>query len=238
MINTILFDLDGTLAPFMQDDFIKAYFGSLVKLMMPMGYDKESIIKALWKGSMAMISNDGTYTNKDVFWKVFVEELGEDVLKTEDMMDEFYKNEFDAVSAILLSKPNRKPLIEMLREKGYGVVLATNPIFPGVAVETRLNWIGLTRDDFDYVTSYENSSYCKPNPKYYDTILKLIDKKSDECLMIGNHPMDDMSCLKSGIDAYLVVDCIENPDNLPIDCYKNGTFEELEKMLNDLPEIK
>ena len=39
MLNTILFDLDGTLLPFWQDDFIHTYFKMLVACAAPMGYD-------------------------------------------------------------------------------------------------------------------------------------------------------------------------------------------------------
>ena len=37
-IKAILFDLDGTLLPMDQDDFIKAYLGGLVGLLAPFGY--------------------------------------------------------------------------------------------------------------------------------------------------------------------------------------------------------
>ena len=39
MVNTILFDLDGTLLPMDQDTFIKAYFGLLAQHLAPYGYD-------------------------------------------------------------------------------------------------------------------------------------------------------------------------------------------------------
>lgn len=44
-MNTILFDLDGTLAPFQQDEFINAYFGLLVKKLTPMGYHGDQLKK-------------------------------------------------------------------------------------------------------------------------------------------------------------------------------------------------
>ena len=59
---------------------------------------------------------------------------------------------------------------QLLRICG-SLVLATNPIFPAVAVETRLGWVGLTGSDFDLVTTYENSRSSKPNPAYYQSIL-------------------------------------------------------------------
>ena len=58
MLNTILFDLDGTLLPFVQEEFIRAYFKALLSRLIPMGYDGEKLSAALWKGTMAMIGNE------------------------------------------------------------------------------------------------------------------------------------------------------------------------------------
>lgn len=237
MLNTILFDLDGTLAPFMQDDFIRGYFGALVRKLAPMGYTKEALIAALWKGSYAMIRNDGKRLNRDVFWEVFEAELGSGIRAAEDTLEDFYTREFDAVKSILTAPANRKSLIDRLKAMGYTVALATNPIFPAVAVKTRLSWVGLTPEDFACVTTYENSRFSKPNPAYYRDILAEIGKAPEECLMVGNNPVDDMAALDAGIDAYLVTDCMENPDNLPIDHYRHGTFRDAEEYLLSLPAL-
>ena len=237
MRNTILFDLDGTMVPFMQDDFVKAYFGALVKRVAPMGYDGEKIIKALWKGTGAMLKNDGQFTNRQVFWESFASDLGYGVLSLESILEDFYRNEFNAVSATLKETVDRSGLIRALREKGYTLVLATNPIFPAVAVEARLKWVGLRPEDFDYVTTYENSRASKPNPAYYQEILARIDRKAEQCLMVGNNPSDDGSAEKAGITAWLVTDYLENADNLPINGFPCYTFPELEKALLDLPAV-
>lgn len=237
MRNTVLFDLDGTLVPFMQDDFIKAYFGALVKRVAPMGYDGEKIIKALWKGTGAMLKNDGQYTNRQVFWESFAADLGFGVLSLESILEDFYRNEFNTVSATLKETVDRCSLIRSLREKGYTLVLATNPIFPTVAVEARLKWIGLAPEDFDYVTTYENSRYSKPNPAYYQEILSRIDRKAEQCLMIGNNPSDDGAAERIGITTWLVTDYLENSEDLPIGNFACHTFPELEKALSELPRV-
>ena len=43
---------------------------------------------------------------------------------------------------------------------------------------------GLSTDDFALITTYDNSSYCKPNPKYYVEILEKFGLKPEECLMV------------------------------------------------------
>lgn len=237
MYNTILFDLDGTLAPFLQDEFIRAYFQLLVRRLTPMGYDGDKLVQALWVGVDAMIRNDGSGTNRQVFWDVFTRELGIQALALESVLNDFYAREFDAARSVLREDADRSGLIRSLRKKGYALALATNPLFPAVAVETRLGWVGLAASDFDHITTYENSRRSKPNPDYYRDILTHMGKQGGECLMIGNNPLDDMAAREAGLAVYLVTDCLENPDGLPVNAYPHGSFRELEAILTELPAL-
>ncbi len=237
MLDTILFDLDGTLAPFAQDAFIQAYFKALVSRVEPMGYKPDVMIDALWQGVSAMIGNDGSRTNRQIFWESFTQKLGIQAMALENILNDFYAREFDSVRTVLGETVDRGPLLRGLREKGYGLVLATNPIFPAVAVETRLGWVGLRPEDFDYVSTYENSRRSKPNPDYYRDILAHIGRRGERCLMAGNNPVDDMAALQAGISVYLVTDYLENPDGAPIEDYPHGGFRDLAASLERLPAL-
>ena len=237
MLDTILFDLDGTLAPFAQDAFIQAYFKALVSRVAPMGYKPDNMIDALWQGVSAMIGNDGGRTNRQIFWESFTQKLGIQAMALENILNDFYAREFDSVRTVLRETADRGPLLRGLRERGYGLVLATNPIFPAVAVETRLGWVGLRPEDFDYVTTYENSRRSKPNPDYYRDILAHIGRRGERCLMAGNNPVDDMAALQAGISVYLVTDYLENPDGAPIEDYPHGGFRDLAASLERLPAL-
>lgn len=231
-ITTVLFDLDGTLLPFDQDEFIHSYFKRLAIKLIPMGFEKDALIKAIWTGMEAMIHNDGTKTNEVAFWEVF-----EGLLQTkrellEDVFLDFYQNEFDAVKEVVKDGIDRRYIIEKLKSKGYQLVLATNPVFPKEAVATRLSWIHLSLDDFSYVTTFENSSYCKPSLGYYLDILKAIDKKPEECVMIGNNTLEDMVSGKLGITTGLVTTNLENQNNYDVNQFTHGNLEEVvEKLL-------
>ncbi len=231
-ITTVLFDLDGTLLPFEQEEFIHSYFKRLAIKLIPMGFEKDPLIKAIWTGMEAMIRNDGTKTNEAAFWEVF-----EGLLQTkrellEDVFLEFYQKEFDAVKEVVTEGIDRKSLIENLKSKGYQLVLATNPVFPKEAVATRLSWINLSFDDFTYVTTFENSSYCKPNLGYYQDILKAIGKQPEECVMIGNNTLEDMVSGKLGITTGLVTTNLENQNNYDVNQFTHGTLEEvIDKLL-------
>ena len=237
MLDTILFDLDGTLAPFAQDEFIRVYFKALVSRVTPMGYKPDDMIDALWQGVSAMTGNDGSRTNRQIFWESFTQKLGIQALALENILNDFYAREFDSVRTVLRETADRGPLLRGLRERGYGLVLATNPIFPAVAVETRLGWVGLRPEDFDYVTTYENSRRSKPNPDYYRDILSHIGRQGENCLMAGNNPVDDAAALQAGISVYLVTDYMENPDGAPIEDYPHGGFRDLAASLERLPAL-
>ena len=119
----------------------------------------------------------------------------------------------------------------MLKDKGYRVVLATNPLFPSIATESRIRWAGLEPSEFDLYTTYENTSYCKPNLDYYRDILKRINCRPEECLMVGNDVGEDMVVEALGMQAFLLTDCLINTQKKDITAYPHGSFEQLLSML-------
>lgn len=230
-INTILFDLDGTLLPLYQDAFIKSYFSRLAAKILPLGFEKDAFVKAIMAGMDAMIYNDGTRTNAEAFWDIFEKLLD---VKQENIMDmflDFYTNEFDEVQEILTERVSQRELIDNLKSRGYTLVLATNPMFPIEAVATRLGWIDLLPEDFALVTTFDNCRYCKPSVEYFQDILSRLGKKPEECIMIGNNTLEDMICEKIGITAGLVTGNLENKNNYDINQFTNGTIEEVLKAL-------
>lgn len=227
MLNTILFDLDGTLAPFQQDEFVRVYFGLLVRRLVPMGYDGEKLVRALWKGVDAMIGNSGAVTNRQVFWECFTQEMGMQALALETILDDFYATDFDGARSCLTARTDRSGLIRSLRRRGYGVVLATNPIFPAAGTRVRLGWTGLSPEDFALCTTYETSHWCKPSLGYYREILDTLGLTPEECLMVGNDAEEDMVARELGMEVFLLTDCLINREGRDLSPYPRGGFGEL-----------
>lgn len=237
MINTVLMDLDGTLLPFMQEDFIKTYFGLLCKRLAPMGYAPEAVVQGMWSGCKAMMQNDGTVSNYERFWDTFEQVLGKDIRREEQCLDEFYLGEFDTVRAVLREESCAKEIVDLLRDKGYTVVLATNPLFPEQAQRTRMSWAGLAPSDFALVTHYRNSRYCKPNLQYYREILDTVGKQPEECLMIGNSVSEDMIASQLGMQTYLVTGYVENPHGEPTEGFAQGTLADFLHYAQAMPTL-
>ncbi|NLK26952.1 MAG: HAD family hydrolase [Clostridiales bacterium] len=235
-MDTFFFDLDGTLLPMPdQERFVQTYFKALALKLLPYGIEEEELIKAIMAGTMAMIDNDGTMTNEKRFWSVFEHILGEKVRELEVVFEDFYQREFIAAQKTTSMEPFAKECIRLLQKKGYRIVLATNPIFPRVATVNRIRWAGLQSEDFEWITTYENSSYCKPNLEYYKEILGKIGKTPQDCIMIGNDVRDDMCAAKLGMDTFLLKDCLINTEECDITNYRQGSFPELMDLIHKLP---
>lgn len=233
MITTVMFDLDSTLLPFTQDDFINCYFGELCKKLAPYGYEPKATVKAVWAGTKAMVLNDGSRSNMEAFWEVF-NSLNEGKPDVKALCDAFYTQEFDRAKAALKRTVNHRAMIERLKAAGLRVVLATNPLFPLDGVRTRLSWVGLTDGDFELVTHYENCRYSKPNPNYYRDIMERLGVSAQECVMVGNSLTDDMSAEQLGITTFLVPEFAENPNNEDISRFNQGTLEDAERFILSL----
>lgn len=236
-MNTILFDLDGTLLPMDMDRFTKAYFEELGKKCTAYGYEPDCLVPAVWAGTKAMMKNDGTTTNEERFWSVFSGILGPEVLDLKGEFESFYANEFHNTRHSTAPNPDAAPLVRSLRHKGYTVVLASNPIFPMVGFQTRLSWVGLTPADFDHLTTYETYHASKPSLAYYREILQNIGADPSECLMVGNDLRDDCSIIQLGVACRLVTDCLlGDPADIPAGV-PAATFAETYAWLEALPAL-
>ncbi len=226
-IKAVLFDLDGTLLPMDLDVFVKGYFSSLTKAMSERGFNQKRFAKALSVGVDAMLKNDGKGTNEDVFWQSFEAVYGEEARSREPLFNEFYNGDFQNLRSLCGKMDEAAETVRAIRNMGYRVVLATNPVFPPIATESRIRWAGLEPSDFEFCTTYVNASYAKPNPKYYLEIAKNLRLDPSECLMVGNDTDDDMIAEKVGMKVYLLPKYLINRRNVDISRYNYGSFSSL-----------
>lgn len=237
-IKAVLFDLDGTLLPMDQDVFVKAYFGGIAKKLAPYGYDQSALVGAILAGTMRMIENDGTVSNEQTFWRFFSEQYGQKALADIPLFNRYYEEDFDKLCAVCGRNPQAAEAVRAVKKAGLRVALATNPIFPSVATEKRIRWAGLSPQDFELFTTYENSKFCKPNLGYYKEITDKLGVSPCKCLMVGNDTGDDMVAKKLGMKVFLLTDCLINKAEEDISNYKNGGFDKLLEYINELTEGK
>ncbi len=230
----VLFDLDGTLLPMDQDIFVKDYFSRLAAKVAPRGYEPGKLVESIWKCTGAMMKNDGRQTNEKVFWEAFSGIYGEKALQDIGLFEDFYKNEFQKSQSVCGKNEKAVRIVEELKASGARVILATNPIFPSIATESRIRWAGFEPSDFEFYTTYENSYFSKPNPLYFQEICEKRNLNPSKCLMIGNDAREDTAAGKIGMKVFLVTDCLINRENADLSAYPQGSFEDLEKYLSQM----
>lgn len=233
-VKAVLFDLDGTLLPLDQDEFIQSYFKALSKKFAGYGFEPKAFISALLNGVVSMVKNDGSCSNEKAFWETFSKDLGTDATVYEAEFEEFYKNEFQKIKELCGYNEKSLSAIKILKEKGIKCVLATAPLFPKIATESRIRWAGLEPDDFELYTTFEICSYSKPNVHYYEEILKTLSLSPEECIMVGNDVKEDMAAIELGMGEFLLTDCLLNRENADYSHFRQGNFDQLLEFLKSL----
>lgn len=233
-ITTVFFDLDGTLLPMDQDTFIKAYLGGLVKVAAGYGYDPTLLAKSIMAGTYVMVKNDGSKSNEDAFWLYMQSVFGDKIMGDYHIFDDYYKTDFQKVADVCGCNPKANEVVNQVKGKGLRIVLATNPLFPQIATESRVRWAGLDKEDFELITTFENYSHCKPNLEYYKDILAELNLDPEECLMVGNDVDEDMITAGLGMRVFLLTDDLINKSGTDINQFPHGGFDELKKFIDEL----
>ncbi|MBQ7387332.1 MAG: HAD family hydrolase [Clostridia bacterium] len=231
MIKVVFFDLDGTLLPMDLGVFIKAYVGSMAKHLAKDGYDFDRLIKAFMAGMTAMLENDGTRTNEAAFWESMDSTYGGSVSSATESFERYYAEEFDKVSATCGYTPEAKETLELLHSMNVPCVLATSPVYPVIATHKRMAWAGVSPSDFIAVTTFEDSRFAKPNPKYFSELASSLGYLPEECLVVGNDTRDDLSAVTVGMKIFFLTNDLINRDNIDISEYPHGDFAALKEYL-------
>lgn len=235
-IKCVLFDLDGTLLPMDTETFTRAYFKLLTKKMLAHGYEPNDIIDGVNAGVEAMHENDGSRPNVEVFWERFAGFVGEQVLDDKELFDEFYAVEFQRLSSSCGFTRKAKETVALCRELGYRVAVATEPIFPLSAMESRLRWAGVDPASVELITSYETSTRCKNSADFYRDAANRLGVAPEECAMVGNDVDEDMPAEALGMKVFLLTDCLINREDVELDRWPHGGFSSLQGWLRSLNE--
>lgn len=237
MIDTIFFDLDGTLLPLDMDKFIKIYFHQMGLVFHDL-IDPQLLVKNIWTATEAMVQSLDHQTNEVNFMKKFGELVGNDLLPIyQQRFMDFYDRGFLKVKDAIFDVPTIKESVALLRKKGYELVIATNPLFPEKAIHHRIRWAGFQPEDFKYITSYERNHFCKPQIHFYRELLEETGKHPEQCLMVGNDVQEDMIASQIGIKTYLITDHLIHRSKEPIQSTYQGTYQDFFGFVRTLPEV-
>lgn len=201
----ILFDLDGTLLPMDTDHFMKLYSEAVTKAFADFDAPEELFMKVM--ASVKHTVMDKTKKkNFDKFFDHFSTLVTEDVNTYIEHFNAFYEAGFEEVKAATRQSQAMLEAVKILREKGYKLYIATNPIFPMLANEKRIEWAGLDQNHFEYVSCFENNHYCKPHLEFFEEVLESNNLDPDQVLMVGNDAQEDLAIKALGVKTYLITD--------------------------------
>lgn len=236
MRKAVFFDLDGTLLPLDMDMFIRLYYEAIHDNGIMRRIHAHSGHEIFQKAVYAMIANDGHTTNAEVFFSMIdqLSDIGSDNLLT--LMEGFYNGDYRRIRESAKCEPRAAEVIHTLKSKGYRLILSTNPLFPGIATDQRVEWAGLSPKDFEYISYYDNSSYCKPHPGYYREILKKTRLNAQECYIIGNDVKEDMCAVTLGFEGFLLTDHLIGDISQAPECAK-GDYAALLGFVKGLPPV-
>jgi len=235
-ITTLLFDLDGTLVRMNRSGLELRFMARAVvrfaRVIPPWRYRK-----AFWEGAEALQRHGTDATN----WTVFLETLGRHArcppAELERIARVCVEKDFAHLGDRYGPIPGARETLLHASELGYRLVVATNPVFPRLAVEMRLSWGKLGDVPFDFITNSECMTRCKPDPAFYKELLEKLGVEGRQCVMIGNDARKDLPANELGCLTYLV----EMPETRAlIEQVKGdprldgwGSFEDLRRWLQE-----
>jgi FMN phosphatase YigB (HAD superfamily) len=209
MIRCLLFDLDHTLLPYSLSleeleepwlDAIATYFAHLVT--------PDVFKPAFMAGIEAMDSNrGGGPTNFETFTRALCSRIDISPSQLEKMIDGYFETEFPKFKYSAKPSVYARSIMSLSFESDIEVVIATGFQAPLGAAELRLGWAGVPASEYSYkfIATWNNMHASKPHPEFYEEILGHIDRKAEECLMIGdNWEGEIVPATKIGIPSWWI----------------------------------
>ncbi len=204
LIRAILFDLDGTLSLMDQDEFMRNYVGLLAPrfahLLAPDRFGKQ-----LMRSTDVMVKEPQPgRTNLQTFFDDFNKATGLSYTNLWPIFEKFYETDFPALRVLAKPNPEGKKAVLTAVKQGFVTAVASNPVMPLTAMKERIRWAELTPEDFTLIPSIEDFHSCKPHLSFFEELAERLGMNPEECLMVGNHPIEDLAARETGMKVFLV----------------------------------
>lgn len=236
MIRAVLFDLDDTLLRLNLAAFIARYVAGATRLLASVARTSPVSVGVPYvRAFLAMDAQDreDSLTNERLFNQTFYAGTGIplDDPALADLMTCYEETVVPGFSGgIVGARPveGARAAIQAVHDAGLICALATNPTFSLACDRARMGWAGVSEDDFALVSTYSNSTRCKPSVRYYQEFANQLGVRLEECLMVGNDAVRDIVRPDCGLRTAYVGHA------RPRDAVWRGPMERLARELPDL----
>lgn len=236
MIKAVLFDLDDTLLRLNLAAFIARYVAGATSLLASAARTSPVALGVPYvRAFLAMDAQDreDSLTNERLFDQTFYAVTGIplDDPVIADLMTYYESQIVPGFSGGLVgARPveGARAAIEAVHDAGLVCALATNPTFSLACDRARMGWAGVAEEDFALISTYANSTRCKPSVRYYQEFANQLGVRLEECLMVGNDAVRDIVRPSCGLRTAYVGHA------RPKDAVWRGPMERLARELPDL----
>ncbi len=222
------------------DTFLPVYLNELGNFLAH-SVPPDQLLPALLAGTQAMLDNNlPDRTLKDAFDQTFYPSLDIDSTALLEKFEQFYAEIFPSLKNITEIRPEAISMVKEAFKRGYSIAIATNPLFPRTAILQRLEWAELSPElyPFNFIPSYENFHFAKPNPAFFTESLGLLGWPSGAVIMVGDDFEHDIEPARQlGMGNYWVREAgLEPEDGSPSNA-GGGSIGELMNWIDNLNEV-
>ncbi|MGN1123593.1 MAG: HAD family hydrolase [Eubacterium sp.] len=190
MIKAVLFDFDETLQD--RTAAFEKYMDTFLKDYCPDIDEKE---KEKRKEEMR-VTGKGGYVNREDWYSSLVKSWGWADAPSSSVLANHYDTKFGDHNVIF---PNSLPLLKELKKREYITGVITNG--PSLLQNHKMDTSGL-RPYCDIVVVSGDVGVHKPDPALFEYTADKLGLKTEECLYVGDHPVNDIQgALSAGMKA-------------------------------------
>jgi FMN phosphatase YigB (HAD superfamily) len=166
----------------------------------------DDLLHSILASTGAMQTDHPGRTNREVFAEDLRARCGLVLDEAWPIFEGFYLGVFPSLRGGAGPSEGAREAVDAALSAGFRVAVATQPIFPRIAIRQRLAWAELADIPFDMLTTYETMEACKPLPRYFEQTARSIGCDPRACLMVGDDALLDMPASKTGMRTFFTGD--------------------------------
>lgn len=195
MIKAVFLDLDNTLLHNPDHQFAKAFLDTL-EIYFQQNISVTNVSRSFRQAIQALNQHrDLMSTNAQIMVQTLSKLTKLATEQIQELLSGFYEYPYSQLQQYTKPIRNTQKLIRTLLQQDIRVAIATNPLYPQIAILKRLQWAGLEKftEKFAFITHSENMHSAKPKASYYAEAIARVGIEPDETLMIGDSLTNDIN---------------------------------------------